>query len=250
VSFFWVSTVPGDTGVEADTARVDVEMESGEVYTLYTGFRVSTPTSLTGVLTSTPGIKFSTVDGQWVIGLPGTGTGKADGVIWSASVTNPAPFGEGQWRFLQMINPFWTDWPLGSGPAIPNVHRFWGLDTRDPYDDVLRFNGLNGWLTDGVAHSDGDTPYEGIDAARDAAISMNDSFKTYLMYLPPGQNSGWVPIGRDHWSYYIAVRQVIQSGKFTGVWAQVGTAPVSNNKGFVRETHEPNWTFVHNAGNL
>lgn len=232
--------------------------QSGTVYSLYTGFSVYTPKSFTAVGQGAPGIQYSTKAKQWLVGMLPTATSPS-GVTWVAAVFSPPGFADGQFRFVQMVNPVRSFTRITGGAAKPNLHRFWGLDTSDPYDDPVRFNASEGWRTDGTLHIDGDTPARGIDATIFKSESLQDSFKTYLMYRPPGDNSGWVPLMRDDWSYAIAVQQItatlpLAGGKttkpyYTGDWSLVGK-PWQNVPQFVRETQEPVWTFIHNAANL
>lgn len=93
--------------------------------------------------------------------------------------------------------------------------------------------GPGGPFATGASGTATDSPYIPL-ATWAMAKSNAESFKMYIMFLPPGNNSRWVPLQYAPWTW---------SGTATlnmGVWGLAGAG--QTNPGVVNTTTHPQWT--------
>ena len=162
----------------------------------------------------------------------GGNAAQQNGSQWSDSVTiTPNLYtGNGDWTHLQIITVSGTH---GSTP-VPN-NGMTGLDGSFPYN-------VNGdeYVDNGIAHPEGDSPgINLLDTYNN--YTLNYSYSLYVMYVPPGNNSIWVPLTKLTWTWSPNVTQPP-----TG-WENwpTGTAPSGNPMvpgAGTRCITEPTWT--------
>jgi hypothetical protein len=138
-----------------------------------------------------------------------------DGTIWEhAFVTTPAAYlslGTGSWGFVQ-------EWTLNrtttwKGDAYHDLNNgLTGLDNGYfPYQPP----GIAGWrAADGTQTLGADSPGNGYDQFT-TATAGNDSFDTYMIYLPPGGGSTYVPIYTWHWTWVGSASRLDASSPWT-----------------------------------
>jgi hypothetical protein len=179
-----------------------------------TSFSVSRPTAVVNVSTGTV-VAGSDAAGQYVLEA-------LNGFKFSGSVEIPPGFGQGTWAFLQVVN---------SGDSISATRpygNFHQADNGKPYLDLHFPVPENYDATGNPIYSfnpTGPTTYSFTDSPSDV-VSLphnvwtsawwhplwqtsvnilgelrNDSYTTYVMFLPPGTNSRWVPLKVVQWSW-------------------------------------------------
>ena len=170
----------------------------------------------------------------------------AVGIKFKASVTTPSAFtgsgaGSGKWVWAQKTTVNTTEVINGSilevcalGPG--NVHQKTNLlDGKWPYDHtevgVPAYFAANGSF--GI---DGDEPGITPFDSSASSVSTGDSFETYVMYLPPGEDIQYVPLWKIGWSW---------SGSATksGVWTITPVNPPPTPTSASTSVH-PEWTNV------
>ena len=109
---------------------------------------------------------------------------------------------EGEAKAVQIFNRSCSHYVLGLGVSTAGgtEGEFW-LDA-DPYDTVVpvqRANATDIHPPSGVVLV---TDRPGIPLAGSAAASINDSFKTYIMFRPSGLGNVWVSLGRVDWNWF------------------------------------------------
>ncbi len=141
------------------------------------------------------------------------------GSNWQGTVTIPSLFsssGNGAWRYLQIITPGRKKTLFNGDPDNCTENGNTGLDTSYPYPadsnpadslyDPFTVASAGGstndaWLDDDSLHQTGDSPRT---ILTDTIYSANidESFQVYMMYLPPGSDSQWVPLHKFAWRWY------------------------------------------------
>jgi len=122
------------------------------------------------------------------------------GMSFVAAVGTPALFsnaGTGQWLFVQIINTNHRQWyPLSFLPTTSGSGGV-ALDNEWPYKSI--------WPADSTA--DISTPQKAEDSP-DLLLNSNfnefaiaDTYQMYLMYVPPGNNSQYVPLHKLTWEW-------------------------------------------------
>jgi hypothetical protein len=134
--------------------------------------------------------------GLWLWGATGE-NGGLGGIVWDARVTTPAlaygdEFNPGGWNYTQLVTPNRT-W----GPPAHSFIGGQGLDTSFGYDPA--WPGL--FQDDGTLGEQGDSPSTTL-VAPVTYCTMNDSFVTYMLYRPPGQDTKLVAL--KNWQWYAA----------------------------------------------
>ncbi len=135
------------------------------------------------------------------------------GTNWQGRVSTPPLFStgaSGAWNFVQIITPgrFKTLTSGGSMDCTENGNT--GLDTSYPYPAGQDASGhtsdpflalLNGWSADDTLHQTGDSPSTWLDDTI-SNENVDENFQVYMMYLPPGSSSQWVPLHQFQWRWY------------------------------------------------
>lgn len=163
-----------------------------------------------------PYFKFNAVpQGVNIVGTPGTpGVEVVGNIAWNGSVGTPNLFrsywgSAGIWQFTQLCNlyryappPFYVLINTG-GPVLDAEFNYsskqgapWPADSTDAVPDQ---------------RSDGDAPTMGLFAHDNATI--NDSFQTYMMYQPPGNDVQWAPLNKMGWTWQCNINYVSTPGQ-------------------------------------
>lgn len=144
------------------------------------------------------------------MGLVGaiTPEGSNTGIYWRGTVTTPSQYGSGGgWNVTQLINPTRTRCVNGVTQKTANSGVL-ALDSQFGY--------AGDFYTDNTVTPQGsqDFPRTEYFVANSSLYTANDSFNDYMMYLPNGAGSCYVPLRRFDWFW--AGRA--QPGGSTGVW--------------------------------
>jgi len=120
------------------------------------------------------------------------------GIAWEGSVTTPPAFtasGTGNWTFVQLVTASRYRVKQGASQSFVKNGQLC-LDNWYPYDGTF--------AADGQHTKRVDSPSAALSSNSQALDSVNarDSFGTWLMYLPPGGDSRYVPIRKIKWFWY------------------------------------------------
>jgi hypothetical protein len=144
-----------------------------------------------------------------------TGPNKG-GINFSGDVSLPAGWNDpGRWMFMQMGSVGRTRWlRANSQRQVFDLNNVWALDGRTNYSpwpqaELAEERGDNGnsnyWSTGTGAHPTGDTPetmvVDGTDGSKIAKVEVDDYYRMYLIFLPPGANSVWVSLNSIDWRW-------------------------------------------------
>ena len=153
------------------------------------------------------------------------------GVKYTASVTTPEGWTDGQFVYAQLIKSKreFTNPPSGNATVLGDGVT-WKHDGEFPYGTAAATFTADG-ETPGIH---GDSPSEAADSVFRDTIEITESFQTYLMFKPAGTASRHVPLRKINWNW---------GGKATAAdnWAAV-TDPVSEVDEASAETDQhPEW---------
>jgi hypothetical protein len=210
IRFFWVST--SDPGPDLQDVKVTATVPGAVVKPRDTKYRVYSPES---TLTATMGeAQFINQDpnlnGEDVLGLLPAGASQA-GMHFTGNVQLPGAFAGqvGYWNFLQLGTPSTT--LVEAGGAIWKNQWFAneGLDDwpysvpaefNDPYDAL----GGSAYAAGSGPKRQSDDPHTHLPHNNPVFLDVkrNDSFKTYIMFRPPGADTEWVPLRIMNWSWH------------------------------------------------
>jgi hypothetical protein len=188
---------------------------AGQPKTKQTAYTVRRPTSSLEVDSmGVPGIKPGTGD-MFELVPP---AGKNGGINFVGNVALPADLNggtPGQWMFLQMGIVNRARWLRPNNTLqVLDMNEEWALDGRINYSPAPGVEGVpntetgeNGnstyWNTGAQSHPTQDTPATEIVALpgdpQPAKVQVGDFYRMYVMFLPPGQNSVWVPLNGIDW---------------------------------------------------
>jgi hypothetical protein len=130
--------------------------------------------------------------------------GKAHGIQWVGKVEVPAGHAVGRWNFVQIVNSD-RNFTLASGKV--NYFKSRGvfvLDTTYPYEPApfTSHPGTAGsYATGATNQTQGDTPSTPLAPATLKRKEVKDLFKTFVMFLPPGDDARYVPLRKFEWSW-------------------------------------------------
>ena len=168
-----------------------------------------------------------------------SGTTLPDGTVLAKS---QIAGGTGVWNFTQVVNPGLYTLRTDRTRWDCTDNGLWGLDGSFPYGDehLLGFNGSDsklGWAEDDSDHSANDSP--GISLPGDRTDSMNEFFKTYMLYRPDGPDVQWVSLHLIEWSVNASVTCPNPDGSWPDPFPgnPVGTVTAS---GVTYDVH-PSW---------
>ncbi len=142
------------------------------------------------------------------------------GIVWKCQILTPAAFtqqGPGGWNFIQLISMDRHHVYHGTDQGLrKNGHQC--LDNFYPYAPLP--NGVHPgyagmWSADGIDHRGADDPFNSVfyGSGEVDSVNMEDGFRTWLMYLPPGDDSRYVPIRKIAWYWHGAATRTAP-----GVW--------------------------------
>ena len=182
----------------------------------------------------------TTADGAQEIGLFDASGANTPGIIFSGSVWLPTPaygpgFTNGQWNFVQT----WSaqrQWTVGlTNLRSPHFGQP-GLDNEYPFGDV--------WQTGLPWHQYLDSPYQGFGLSQLHAL-MNDTFKTTMVFTPPGSESKPVPIAQLLWTVQVTASVAPAGGIAVKSASQ---SPGIGTFDFQQSRQMPTWDFVRTNG--
>lgn len=248
IQFFWVSTTAAAPNPDTDKLSVAVTLNNGnKLNKVSTTCQVFAPQANIQITQGNVGIWV--YQGQQVMGL-GPAGGNGYGIGWTTTVATPAGngFGQGEFNYLQLFKNNRTRTVNAVNQHL-NVNGQWMLDNNwNPYKPALDpntnqpvtpFNAPNGgqaWMTDAGPGFSIDAPAVSYGLAGMTYLKMLDEANTYVMYLPPGTGSQWVPLVMEDWSY-AAVADTT-----TGPFVFNATSSWKSLPNFAPATNEPTWT--------
>jgi hypothetical protein len=174
---------------------------------------------------------------------------KQDGMEFTATVNLPAGYGfaAGKWEFVQVVCPSW-------GITIGGVAKHSSLngltfgpegclDTSVPYGfQAFGQNGPAGWFPTGEPGTAADSPSINL-VNNTIAWTNNESYRMYIMFLPAGDNSKWVPLQYAPWTL---TGTATLNGRFWNL-----TNILTTNPGVVVTSPDfPQWNTNASAGTL
>ena len=155
----------------------------------------------------------------------------------TGSVQQPTGFAQGTWAFLQVVTSFDhihgggksyydfdnsspyldTSFPLpganmigsGGNSLIPTDRLSYSFIDY-PNSDLSKTYTISNLKGDGTSGENADTVIDG--------LTRSDSYDLYMMYLPPGASSRWVPLKKVHWSWAADASVVAHTPTGAFVW--------------------------------
>ena len=163
------------------------------------------------------------------------------GSSWTTGVSLPATpaFGSGQWCYAQLIIPGEYLTIDGVLQTSTDTTRGEGLDASFPYMLSPPDTGLES--TDGYAYHEGDSPNLPVNNNFDSA-TLTDTFHTWVMFKPPGNDVRWVPLSETRWSTDFMA--YIPAGGWTTFPATETTGSMALVYDFVEVNNFPMWTQI------
>jgi hypothetical protein len=167
------------------------------------------------------------------------------GITYVGNVTVPSGFSEGKWNWVQLVTPQRNfEEPSGQKKKwSQNVSQV--LDTDYPYEPApyTQHPGNAGAYNTNSSHTDSDSPSSPL-AGYVKASTTNESFVMYLMFLPSGEQTRYVPLKKVNWSWSIAVT------KAGATWSiDAGSANQSASAAAETDEH-PTWSANVRSGSL
>lgn len=213
IRFFWVAT--SSSGAVPEHVKLTVDNIGGHRCSTETTFNVETPiVDLHAQGNGNPGVGIP-IGAGLTLALMANANG-GDAITISASVTMPEGFtSSGTWAFLQMVCDGSSYLAGGHTYADPQ-YGAWLLDTELPAIPVYYSYGtsiMNPIFTTGSSiYTFKDNPWLNVrarlvDKAGNPVTStvsqcMNGGdFLTYVMFLPPGNRSQWLPVKVVNWYF-------------------------------------------------
>ena len=215
---------------DAGTKNITVNFQvNGVAATLNTTIDVEKPTS---ALTANIGATSLNLATGLIGLLPANGT--SFGIDYTATVTMPNGWPQGKWNWVQLVSPSRA---LTKDDGSEKVYSLNGqpvLDTTFPYaplplGDHPGNAGSYQTNTTNLAH---DMPDNGLAGSRLVSINA-EAFQTYVMFLPPGDASRYVPLRKLAWQWSGS------AAKLDGIWSLV-TADQSVGTSSETSSH-PEW---------
>ena len=131
----------------------------------------------------------------------GPNAGQAGGINWSANVMSSALFTSGTLELVQTVIPN-ASYVFNTGVGVPGSTHYDPENGKNGLDSLYPY----GWASYGsyappanpVPYTAYDIPSLGLSNATSA--TMQHQFTDTLMYMPPGGDSQWVPLGTFGWS--------------------------------------------------
>lgn len=169
----------------------------------------------------------------------GGGPTSVPGMRFIGAVGTPAMFcnsgDPGSWLFVQLANIYEREYYRSTFVPLTNSSGGLALDNGWPYTP--------GWPADNLANSEYSTPQDTSDSP-DLTLEdnvnqfiINDSFQMYMMYIPPGNNSQYVPLHKLVWEWNTPGSLPYDDGPWPD--GAYGTVTVDSD---ARCTVHPSWT--------
>ncbi|RYG39571.1 hypothetical protein EON81_00275 [bacterium] len=124
---------------------------------------------------------------------------------WTGSTSsNPWPSGsQGGWHFVQTVVCDRTRVHLTMNEKL-EANGVKMLDTSYPYEPESYSTNtpdevVGQWPADGSSHSAGDAPSTPLTSVTSSTKTGHETFECYMMYIPPGNESRYVPMVKVDW---------------------------------------------------
>lgn len=220
--WYWSDT----TGQKTVSCAVTITPPDGQgpSFTVTVTKAVSLQVPINSLVPSTGRVQTNNLDptdyGTGYTLYAGAGNGNPHGITCTALIQTPALFATsttGIWNYVQLVTPNTkathsgqAEQPYPAPPAI-NYNGYRGLDTTYPLTPGPYSGSYpGGWSANNVTHVSFDGPAANL---RDTFINYNitETFITYVMYSPPGNDTRWVPISYVSW-YWTANDSIPDGG--------------------------------------
>ena len=127
--------------------------------------------------------------------------GSSHGISFTGKVTVPEGWPEGKWNWVQVVTTKRTkvDTEGNTKTFSLNGQPLNGqqlVDTTYPYKPI---GGLTTWYDTSTEHTVYDTPQSGLTGY--VSVDVSDSFEMFIMFLPDGKDSRYVPTKSVTWSW-------------------------------------------------
>ncbi len=206
------------------------------------GTAIGAVTANRGVAVYDPSYLASNMPGGCqIIGQGTSGVSLNSDMEWTAQALTPlfftARFGNpGVIYYTQLCS---LNRDLGStipfGKDISTVTNGYVLDTELIYSTINTPGGT--WWADGASQAaSGDVPSIGLDLK--SAVTQQDGFKTFLMYVPPGTDSMAVPLHELDWNINCNAHLLLLSG---GQWSPHPPGTIGVTADLYFNVSPPNW---------
>lgn len=240
IAYYWL-TAGEDVGVEITVSS------GGKTISRKSTFDILRPTATIEATISSSGSQVHVIREKIIDGTSlgeEVALGSIDGghgVTLEANVATPDG-GEGQFALLQVTNSFrlfLVENPpmlvaLESGPR-------WVLDTADDPEAPLYSVPQNIDANSSASINASDSPGQGLSESYER-VTINESFRTYLMYRPSGELSIWVALERLDWDHSVEVAKngqgdsaIVESAAWASPWSNDAFAFPLEDRG------QPEW---------
>ncbi len=128
------------------------------------------------------------------------------GILFRSTISTPSAYvhsgsgasAKGGWHYVQLISLGRTRVVSGTTQTLRVGGQTDGLDTCYPYEPA----GVtpNVWDADTTERRADDGPAESLDTIA-SSYTINEHFNVYVMYMPPGSDSKFVPLRKYPWSW-------------------------------------------------
>ena len=122
--------------------------------------------------------------------------GSSHGISFTGKVTVPAGWPKGKWRWVQLLTPMDTKVDTEGNTKTFSLNGTKCLDTTYPYKPT---GGLIDWYETNIEKTDTDTPQQGLLGFK--SVDIKESFQMFIMFLPDGKESRYVPTKSVIWSW-------------------------------------------------
>lgn len=150
-------------------------------------------------------IKFSSAfSGDLRLGLFENAPGDYDGIVWEGEVFVPAGWPQGKWNWVQTGTPNISVIENSGNPLVYSTNGQTGLDTRYPVAPAPPAShpgaaqGYSTGIPINPATTSGDSPSIILSDFKQCSYAAN--LTTYLMFLPDGTESRYVPLKSMNWN--------------------------------------------------
>lgn len=171
--------------------------------------------------------------GPTKLGLFAAG-GSAQGIDYTGKVTVPTGWPQGQWHWVQVVTPGRTKVDTSGATKPWSLNGQQVLDTTYPYEPAPYGShpGTTGGYATNSQHTDYDAPATTLPGW--TSVTVSDSFQMFIMFLPDGQDSRYVPTQSVTWTWGGAAQ--LSNGSWSLTAPTQSASPASENS-----TH-PTWT--------
>lgn len=171
------------------------------------------------------------------------------GMVFKASVGTPASHsvidGPGSFQFVQLVNLDKRGWyPFSPLAVTVSTGSEWKLDNVEPYAGPFPAYAVEGNPPDSddpnpnFIETIHDSPEFG-DISVWVKVSISFEARMYLMYLPPGIDSQWIPLHRHSWRWDVDISRIPG-----GTWSPTTPGSVTTMES-TRWLEHPTWLNTH-----